>query len=157
MMPMYEKIETMKAFTQLGLGLLDRRTAELKEAQLDWKPCAEANTIRWILTHLSYEMHVFFPKVVMGKKDYKPEDWPDDYVGNAGYSLEKIKGDLETGKARLMKMLDRLTPEDLAEEMDWWLGVKPKEAYLMLGISEIFRHEGQIAAILGVENRMQGA
>jgi len=154
---MYEKIETMKAFTQLGLGLLDRRTAELKEAQLDWKPCAEANTIRWILTHLSYEMHVFFPKVVMGKKDYKPEDWPDDYVGNAGYSLEKIKGDLETGKARLMKMLDRLTPEDLAEEMDWWLGVKPKEAYLMLGISEIFRHEGQIAAILGVENRMQGA
>ena len=154
---MYEKIETMKAFTQLGLGLLDRRTAELKEAQLDWKPCAEANTIRWILTHLSYEMHVFFPKVVKGNKDYKPEDWPDDYVGNARYSLEKIKRDLETGKAKLMKMLDKLTPEDLAQEMDWFSGVKPKEAYLMLGISEIFRHEGQIAAILGVEKRMQGA
>ena len=154
---MYEKIETMKAFTQLGLGLLDRRTAELEEAQLDWKPCAEANTIRWILTHLSYEMHVFFPKVVKGKKDYKPEDWPDDYVGNARYSLEKIKGDLETGKAKLMKMLDKLTPQNLAQEMDWFSGVKPKEAYLMLGISEIFRHEGQIAAILGVEKRMQGA
>ena len=154
---MYEKIETMKAFTQLGLGLLDRRTAELEEAQLDWKPCAEANTIRWILTHLSYEMHVFFPKVVKGKKDYKPEGWPDDYVGNARYSLEKIKGDLETGKAKLMKMLDKLTPQNLAQEMDWFSGVKPKEAYLMLGISEIFRHEGQIAAILGVEKRMQGA
>jgi hypothetical protein len=147
----------MKAFTQLGLGLLDRRTTDLKEAQLDWKPCAEANTIRWILTHLSYEMHVFFPKVVKGKKDYKPEGWPDDYIGNADYSLEKIKVDLETGKEKLMKLLDSLNPEALAEEMDWFSGVKPKEAYLMLGVSEIFRHEGQIAAILGVEKRMQGA
>lgn len=154
---MDEKIETIKAFTQLGLDLLDRRTADLEEAQLDWKSCAEANTIRWILTHLSYEMHVFFPKVVKGNKDYKPEGWPSDYVGNAGYSLEKIKGDLETGKAKLMKMLGKLTPEDLAEQMDWFSGVKPKEAYLMLGVSEIFRHEGQIAAILGVEKRMQGA
>ena len=154
---MYEKIETMKAFTQLGLDLLDRRTADLKEAQLDWKPCAEANTIRWILTHLSYEMHVYFPRVAKGNKDYKPEDWPDDYVGNAGYSLEKIKGDLKTGKAKLMKMLDKLTPQDLAQEMDWFSGVKPKEAYLMLGISEIFRHEGQIAAILGLEKRTQDA
>ncbi len=154
---MDEKIETIRAFTQLGLDLLDRRTADLEEAQLDWKSCAEANTIRWILTHLSYEMHVFFPKVVKGEKDYKPEGWPGDYVGNAGYSLEKIKGDLETGKAKLMKMLGNLTPEDLAEQMDWFSGVKPKEAYLMLGVSEIFRHEGQIAAILGVEKRMQGA
>ena len=154
---MYEKIEALKAFTKLGLDLLDRHTADLKEAQLDWKYCAGANTIRWILTHLSYEMHVFFPKVVKGKKDYKPEGWPDDYVGNAGYSLEKIKEDLETGKAKLMKMLGKLTPEALAEEMDWWLGVKPKETYLTIGISEIFRHEGQIAAILGVENRMHGA
>ncbi len=154
---MDEKIETIRAFTQLGLDLLDRRTADLEEAQLDWKSCAEANTIRWILTHLSYEMHVFFPKVVKGEKDYKPEGWPSDYVGNAGYSLEKIKGDLETGKAKLMKMLGNLTPEDLAEQMDWFSGVKPKEAYLMLGVSEIFRHEGQIAAILGVEKRMQGA
>ena len=154
---MYEKIETMKAFTQLGLGLLDRRTAELKEAQLDWKPCAEANTIRWILTHLSYEMHVYFPKVIKGKKDYKPEDWPEDYVGNTCYSLEKIKEDLKTGKAKLMKMLDKLTPQDLAQEMDWFSGVKPKEDYLMLGISEIFRHEGQIAAILGLEKRTQDA
>jgi hypothetical protein len=154
---MYEKIEAMKAFTKLGLDLLNRRTADLEEAQLDWKYCAEANTIRWILTHLSYEMHVFFPKIVKGKKDYKPEGWPDDHVGNPGYSLEKIKEDLETGKAKLMKILDSLTPEALAEEMDWWLGVKPKEAYLMIGISEIFRHEGQVAAILGVEKRMQGA
>jgi len=154
---MYEKIETMKAFTQLGFDLLDQRTADLKESQLDWKYCSEANTIRWILTHLSYEMHVLILKVLKGKKDYKPEGLPDDYQGNAGYSLEKIKVDLETGKANMMKVLDKFTPEVLAEEMDWFLGVKPKETYLMIIIREIFSHEGQIAAILGVEKRMQDA
>jgi hypothetical protein len=154
---MYEKIEMMKAFTELGLGLLDRRTADLEEEQLDWKSCAEANTIRWILSHLTDEMFVFYPKVVKGDRNYRPEDWPDDYVGNSGYSLEKIKGDLEKGKAKLLEMFDDLTPEDLAEEMDYFSGTRPKQYYLMLGISEIFRHEGQIAAILGVEKRTQGA
>jgi len=154
---MDDKIIMMKAFTELGLDLLDRRTADLKEAQLDWKSCAEANTIRWILTHLTDEMFVFYPRVVKGDKSYRPEDWPDDYVGNSGYSLEKIKGDLEKGKAKLLEMLENLTPEDLTEEMDWFRGVRPKGVYLILGVSEIFRHEGQIAAILGVEKRMQGA
>jgi len=45
---------------------------------------------------------------------------------------------------------------DRAEEMDWFSGMKPKEAHLMLGISEIYRHEGQIAAIPSVEKRIQG-
>ena len=77
-------------------------------------------------------------------------------MGNKSYSLQKIKGDLEKGKAKLMKKLDKATPEVLAEEMDWFYGKKPKQAYLMLAISEILHHEGQIAAILGVEKRMQG-
>ena len=55
-----------------------------------------------------------------------------------------------------MKKLDNLTEEVLAEEMDWFYGKRPKQAYLMLAISEILHHEGQIAAILGVEKRMQG-
>ena len=59
-----------------------------------------------------------------------------------------VKGSCARGK---------LTPEDLAEEMDCFSGMKPKEAHLMLGISEIYRHEGQIATILGVETRMQNA
>jgi len=101
-------------------------------------------------------MHIFFPKVVKGKKDYKPEGWPDDYIENARYSLEKIKRDLKTGKAKLMKILDKLTPQNLAQEMDWFPGMKPKKAHLMLDISEIYRHEGQIPAIPGDEKRIQG-
>jgi len=153
---MSEKIETIKAFTKIGFDRLERAVKDLKEEQLDWKPCPEANTIRWLLTHLSSELHVFVPKIVTGNKEYVPEGWPEDYTGNTSYSLEKILGDLKEGKAKLMKTLDKITTETLAEEIDWFYGKKPKENYLMLAISEILHHEGQIAAILGVEKRMKG-
>ena len=153
---MSEKIEMMKAFAQIGFSRLDRATKGLTEEQLDWKSCPEANTIRWNLTHLASEMFVFVPKIIKGDKEYKPEGWPDDYVGNESYSLEKIRGGLEKGKAKLMKKLGNLTVEVLAEEMDWFLGKQSKQAYLMIAIYEILHHEGQIAAILGVEKRMQG-
>ena len=153
---MSEKIATIKAFAQLGFDRLERAIKDLKEEQLDWKSCPEANTIRWILTHLSSELHVFIPKILKADKEYTPEGWPEDYVGNTGYSMEKILGDLSEGKAKVMKKFDKLTDESLAEEIDWFYGKQPKEKYLMLAVSEILHHEGQIAAILGVEKRMKG-
>jgi hypothetical protein len=151
-----EKIEMLKAFAQIGFNRLDQATKGLTEEQLDWKSCSEANTIRWNLTHLASEMFVFVPKIIKGDKEYKPDGWPDDYVGNESYSLEKIRGDLKKGKAKLMKKLDNLTEEVLAEEMDWFFGKLTKQGYLIVAISEILHHEGQIAAILGVEKRIQG-
>ena len=65
-------------------------------------------------------------------------------------------GNIENGKVKFLKKLGNLTEEVLAEEMDGFYGKIPKQAYLMLAISEILHHEGQIAAILGVEKRMQG-
>jgi len=153
---MNEKMETIKDFTQIGFDRLEGVTKDLKPEQLDWKSCPKANTIRWILTHLSSELHTFVPKILSGNKEYEPEGWPDDYVGNASYTLERIMGDLQTGKASLMKSLDDLTAESLAEEMEWFYGKRTREFYLMLAISEIIHHEGQIAAILGVEKRMKG-
>ncbi len=153
---MSDKIMILKAFTELGFSRLDRAIKELKEEQLDWKSCSEANTIRWILTHLSSELHVFVPKILKGDKEYVPEGWPEDYLGNEGFSLEKILGDLSTGKEALMASLDQVSEENLSVEMDWFFGKQPKMQYLMLAISEIIHHEGQIAAILGVEKRMQG-
>jgi uncharacterized damage-inducible protein DinB len=153
---MSEKVETMKAFAALGFDRLDRAIKDLKEEQLDWKSCTEANTIRWILTHMSSELHVFMPKILKGDKDYAPEGWPEDYTGNTSYSLDKILGDIKEGKTNVMKSLDGLTAESLSEEIDWFYGKQPKEKYLMLAVSEILHHEGQIAAILGVEKRMKG-
>ena len=150
------KIDAIKAFTEMGLFRLRGVVKDLKEEQLDWKYCPQANTIRWILTHLASELHVFIPQILTGDKEYKPEGWPDDYVGNQSYSLEKILGDIEEGEKALMKKLDGLGEEVLSEEIDWFMGKRTKEYYLMLAISEIHHHEGQIAAILGVESRTKG-
>jgi len=153
---MSEKAKTIKAFAELGFDRLERATKDLTEEQLDWKSCSEANTIRWIMTHVNSELHSFIPKILKGDKEYTPEGWPSDYVGNESYSLEKILKDYNDGKAKVLKKLDKVTDESLAEEMDWFFGKRPKEAYLMLAVSEIMHHEGQIAAILGVEKRMKG-
>ena len=153
---MSEKIETLKAFADMGFFRLERALKDLKEEQLDWKSCSEANTIRWILTHLSSELHVFVPKILTGNTEYVLEGWPEDYIGNTSYSLEKILGDIEEGKAKLMKSFDEIAADSLADEIDWFFGKKPKELYLILAISEILHHEGQIAAILGVEQRIKG-
>ena len=150
------KIDAIRSFATMGFNRLGRATKDLKEEQLDWRYCPQANNIRWILTHISSELHVFIPEILTGNKEYKPEGWPEDHVGNPKYSLQKIMGDIEKGKANLMKSLDELTEEELAEELDWFYGKRKKEFYLMLAISEIHHHEGQIAAILGVESRMKG-
>jgi hypothetical protein len=148
-------VDSIKEFAEIGFMRLERATEGLTEEQLDWKSCPEANTIRWILTHLNSEFFGFIPKIVTGDKELESE-LPEGYVGNMDYSLEKIMGDLDKGKGKLMDMMDDLEDEDLDEEMDWFYGERTKGFYLMLAISEIIHHEGQIAAILGVEKRMTG-
>ena len=153
---MSDRIETIKSFVELGFTRLDMVTKDLKEEQLDWKYCPQANTVRWLLTHLSNELYVYIPKILKGDKDYYPEGWPEDYTGNAGYSLEKILGDLEEGKKKLIKSLEETTDEKLDKEMEWFWGKLPRLSYLNLMVSEILHHGGQIAAILGVEKRIVG-
>jgi len=83
-----------------------------------------------------------------------PDNWPEDYTGNPDYSLEKIMVDLEEGKTNLYKMLDATNDETLDQEVDMFMGKHPLQFYITLMISEIIHHEGQIAAILSVERRM---
>ena len=144
----------MKSFTEIGFNRLEAAIKDLSEDQLDYKICAEATTIRWILTHLNVILHGYFTRTITGNKEYKPEGWPDDYTGNPNYSVEKILGDLETGKTKLFESIENLDTMALEEELDWFLGVKTREFYFLLGISEISHHEGQIAAIHGVERRI---
>ncbi|UCH56598.1 MAG: DinB family protein [Candidatus Bathyarchaeota archaeon] len=152
---MAKKGKSIKKFAQIGFLRLDRATKDLTEDQLDWKSCAEANTIRRILTHLSQEIHVYMPGLLKGNLKYKPEGWPDDYVGNPAYSLEKIKSDLEKGKEKLLTTLAETSDEFLAEEMELFMGIKSRKFYVTFLVSEILHHEGQIAAILGLNKRMK--
>jgi len=146
------KMGTIKEFTKVGFNRLNNTTKDLTEEQLDWKSCSEANTIRNILGHLIGEWYGFIPKSLAGDKDLEVEG----YSGTEGKSLEQIISDLAEGQKHLLTELDKVNEEDLTKEMDWFMGKLPVGSYLMLGVSEILHHEGQIAAIRGVENRIKG-
>jgi len=146
------KVDNIKHFAGMSLNRLDNTTKNLSEEQLDWKSCSEANTVRNILGHLVGEWYGFIPKIAAGSKDAEVEG----YAGTEGKSLEQIKADYEAGKGNLMKTLDGISDEDLSKEMEWFMGKQSTANYLMLGVSEILHHEGQIAAILGVEKRIKG-
>jgi hypothetical protein len=150
-----DKAKTIKEFAELGLFRLDRVLKDLTEEQLDWQSCTEANTIRNILTHLVYEWNGFIPKIVAGDKEAKVKGVPEGYVGNKDLSLDDIMKDVAEGKEYLLEQLDKVKDEDLAKDMDWFMGPKTQGFYLMLGVSEITHHEGQIAAIRGVEKRLK--
>jgi len=150
------KIETIREFAEVGFWRLDNALKDLTEEQLDWMSCSEANTIRNILTHLISEWYGFIPKIVAGDKNAKVKGVPEGYVGNKELSLTKIMADLKEGKDHLRSELAKVKDEDLAKEMDFFMGKKPRSFYLMLGVTEIIHHEGQIAAILGVEKRLKG-
>jgi hypothetical protein len=152
---MSERVKVIKAIAIIGLDRLDGLTKELDEGLLDWRPEPEANTVRWILTHESYILHVVLPWVFRGRRGYRPEGWPDDYQGNPGYSLEKILGDLERGREGFMEELDKLTDEALAEEIDFFES-RTREWSILWLISELIHHEGQVAAILSHWKRMEG-
>jgi DinB superfamily len=150
------KIDTIKEFAGLGFTRLDRALDGLTEEQLDWMSCSEANTVRNIVTHLISEWYGFIPKIIAGDKDAPVKGVPEGYVGNPDMSLEDMMKDYNEGKKHLMKELDKVNDEHLANEMDWFMGKQPVGFYLMLGVSEIIHHEGQIAAIRGVEKRLKG-
>ena len=150
------KIDTIKEFAELGLMRLDRAIADLSEDQLDWKSCSEANTVRNIMTHLISEWYGFIPKAIAGDKDAKVKGVPEGYVGNMDLSLKEIMDDYKEGKEYLLDHLSKVKDVNLSKEMDWFMGKRPVGFYLMLGVSEIVHHEGQIAAIRGVEKRLKG-
>lgn len=143
----------LKSFVEMGFYRLGNVTKGIREEQLDWISCDKANTLRWILTHLNQELHVYLPRMLGG---VIPKDWPDDYIGNINYSLQKIMEDLASGKEKLIGLLDATNDEALDVEVDLFMGKKPLQFYLMLMISEIIHHEGQIAAIMALNKRIKG-
>lgn len=147
------KTKMIKDFAEIGFTRLGNATKNLTEEQLDWKSCDHANTIRSILTHMSEELNVYLPKFL---DTAPPKDWPKDYSTNKSYKLPKLMKDIESGKRKLYAGLNKLTNEKIDEEIEAWAGKKPRSYYIMLMTTEIIHHEGQIAAILGIDKRIKG-
>lgn len=149
MIYMSEKVELIKTFAEMAFERFDREMKDLSEKEIDWRPMEESNSIRWILTHLSQQWNVGIHRILKGDPEYKPEGWPEDYVGNRSYSFERIMGEIENGKNNVMNGLEQLTPTELDGEITLWGGKRKRQFGLLIYLSEIFHHAGQIAYLRG--------
>jgi len=149
---MSERVGIIKAFAELAFSRYERATEDLKETVIGWRPLEEANNIRWILTHLSRQWNVSIPRVLEGNQEYTPEGWPENY-GEIDHPLEKLLSDLEKGKSTVLSGIDKLSPADLDEEVPSRRGPTKRQSRLLISISEILHHEGQIAYLRGAIGR----
>ena len=150
---MSDKVELIKTFAEIAFERFDSAMKDLSEKEIDWRPMEETNSIRWILTHLSQQWNVGIPRILKGDPEYKPKDWPEDYVGNRSYSFEKIMSEIEKGRNIVMSGLEELTLAGLEAEIPLWGGTKKRQYGLLIYLSEIFHHEGQIAYLRGAVKR----
>jgi len=150
---MSEKVELIKTLAEIAFERFDSAIKDLSKKEIDWRPIQETNSLRWILTHLSQQWNVGIHRILKRDPEYKPKDWPEDYVGNRSYSFEKIMSEIESGKDKVMNRLEELTPTELEAEITLWRGTRKLQLYLLIYISEIFHHVGQITYIRGAIGR----
>ncbi|MDH5449647.1 MAG: DinB family protein [Candidatus Bathyarchaeota archaeon] len=150
---MSEKVEMINAFAKLAFERFDGTMKNLSEKELDWRPTEETNSIRWILTHLSQQWNVGIYRILRGDPEYKPKDWPEDYVGNKSFSFKRIMDDVEKGKSNVMNALEKLDQAELEVDIPLWGGTRKRQFGLLIYLSEIFHHVGQITYIRGAIGR----
>ena len=150
---MPNKVELIKTFAEMAFERFDEATKDLSEKEIDWRPLEETNSVRWILTHLSQQWNVGIPRILKGDPEYEPKDWPEDYVDNRSYSFKKIMGEIEKGKDSVMRGLQELTPAELEVEIPLWGGTRKRQYGLLIYLSEIFHHVGQMAYLRGAIGR----
>ena len=152
---MSERIETLKAMANTVFTRFDNAVKDLNDKEIDWRPVIEANNIRWILTHVSQQWNLNPQRSKRADYSYKPEGWPDDYIGNTSYTLKKIMDDLARGKAGVMGVLAGFQPKDLDVEITTPRGARKRADLFMSLLSEAAHHEGQIAYIRGAIGRIR--
>lgn len=150
---MDQKVELVKEFAEIAFYRFDQATKDLSEKEIDWKPVELANSIRWILTHLSQQWNAGILGILRGDPEYKPEDWSADYVGNKSYSLKRIISDLENGRNAVISGIEELSVAELEAEIPIWGSKRKLQNILLLYLSEIFHHEGQIAYLRSIMKR----
>ena len=149
-----DDIQVMKEHVEYVFELFENTITGITEEELDWRPTEEANSIRWILTHLSRICNVSLPSRIRGDPNYIPKNWPKDYEGTH-HSFEKLLSDIENGKKCVIEGLSGLSSSDLEVEIALWGGMVKRKIGLFSHLSEIAHHKGQIAYIRGIIKRQR--
>jgi uncharacterized damage-inducible protein DinB len=148
---MCEAPYAMKLFIDSGYKRLMWDLDGIEESILDWKIHPDANTIRWLLNHISTVLNIYIPRVTRGNLDYKPTGWNDDETPQ---TLKSLLAEIKHGEIQAKKELDKLTQDKLQEEIDWYIGKASRKDYLVLLVSEVLHHEGQVAALISLKERI---
>lgn len=146
----------MKLFIESGLNRLKWDLRDIDDDTLHWRVVPEANSVKWLLTHISAVLNVYFPRAITADFDYAPINWIEEYSESNELPYETIMRDIEKGKNETFKGLTQLPEGSLDTKLDWYIGEYTRETYLMILSSEILHHEGQIASIIGLKKRLDG-
>ena len=153
MVSVCKTVHALKLFLDTGYRRLVWDLEEADEILLDWSIHQDANTIRWLLNHISTILYVYIPRAITGDLNYTTKKW-QDYHEKKG--LKDYLREIQKGKAQADFMLEGLNHDMLEEELDWYIGVDTRNNYLVLLVSEILHHEGQVAATIGLKERIEG-
>lgn len=151
---MSEKASILKDQTGYIYDRIGRTLEGVTEKEMKWKPTEVSNSIEWILNHMARISNLSLPRIIKGDPEYKPEGWPDNYR-DMHHSLEKMIGDIETGKKVVLMGIGKLTSVQLEEEIPLWGGTRKRKTGLFAYLGELVHHNGQIAYLRGTMKRLK--
>ncbi|MCB2171502.1 DinB family protein [archaeon] len=144
----------MNVLTDFAGYIFERITQTANEITpeiMDWKPVNEANSIYWILVHMTRIAYLLIPQLLTGT--YNPEGWDDDYEQQK-HSLTELKEDLGKARVRVLSLLSELDEAQLDEKVMIWGSMRPLKEPIFFLLGELLHHNGQIAMLRGINKRV---
>lgn len=144
----------MNVLTDFAGYIFERVTQTANEITpdiMDWKPVNEANSIYWILVHMTRIAYLLIPQLLTGT--YNPEGWDDDYEQQK-HSLTELKEDIGKARVRVLSLLGELDEAQLDEKIMIWGSMRPLKEPMFVLLGELLHHNGQIAMLRGINKRV---
>jgi uncharacterized damage-inducible protein DinB len=151
---MSAKAEVLKEEFEFVFARLEETLEGIDDKEFNYRLTEASNDIQSILNHMSRITNLHIPRIIKGNLDYAPENWPEDYVEH-NYSLEKLMGDINKAKEKVIEDVAGLSEEQLEEEIPLMVGPYPRKIGLYAYVGELFHHRGQIAFIRGTVKRLR--
>jgi uncharacterized damage-inducible protein DinB len=151
---MSAKSEILRETFEFAFSALERTLEGTDDKEYTYRLTEASNDIQSILNHLSRMTNLNIPRIISGDFNYTPEGWPDDYVEHR-YGLEKLMGDIDKGKQKVLGGIVALSDEQLEEVLPMMSGPYPRKIGLFAYVGELFHHRGQIAFIRGTVKRLR--
>jgi len=144
----------MNVLTDFAGYIFERVTQTANEITpeiMDWKLVNEANSIYWILVHMTRIAYLLIPQLLTGT--YNPEGWDDDYEQQK-HSLTELKEDIGKARVRVLSLLGELDKAQLDEKIMIWGSMRPLKEPMFVLLGELLHHNGQIAMLRGINKRV---